>query len=219
MVHRRRVGRPKAPLARARHRLTERVRALLQLAHDGNLREASRATAIPYATLRELYTGQTINPSYRTLAALVDTYGVPLEWLRSEEEPEDVPLLGRRGFVPPHPARMGSRPQLREVLIPFAAWPMYDVVGRLEAELTAERASPERPIVGEATGEAMVFRLTTFLFQPLLAAERAGQRGVIIEAREIGGLVGGIRWREWVERLRSLGEMWRRVLPDLVGGR
>jgi hypothetical protein len=210
-----RVGRPKHQLSRAQHLVTRRIRALIHLAHEGNLSEASRATGLPYPTLRDLYVGRSTNPSYRTLEALADCYGIALEWFREEGEPEEVPAEGRVGFVPPHPAASGSRPHLREVLIPFAAWPMYRVFTTLERRLSRGEPGPSRPIVGEAGGDAFTFRLTTFLFQPLLAAEKAGATGVIPEGSSAGAVPAGQRGA-WVSTLRTLGAMWEEVLGDLL---
>ncbi len=205
-----RVGRPKKQLPRARHLLTRRFRALMHLAHEGNLGEASRATGVSYPTLRDLYVGRTVNPSFRTLEALADTYGVALQWFRDETEPEEVPVEGRVGYLPPHPHASAGRPHLREVVIPFSAWPMYRVFSVLERRLSLGEPRPDRPIVGEATGDALTFRLATFLFQPLLAAEKAGLRQVIPE-----GAGGGNP--EWVSRLRTLGAMWEVVLREMLG--
>jgi transcriptional regulator with XRE-family HTH domain len=210
------VGRPKIPLARATHRITARVRAIVHLAHRGNLAEASRATGIPHPTLRELYVGRTVNPSLATLDRLAATYGVSIDWFRSPEEPEEAPLLGRRGFLPSLPTAERARPQLREILIPFAAWPMYDVVARLSERLGAAPLAPERPIVGEATGEAFQFRLCTFLFQPLLAAERAGESGVILAYEDAAALLDTPRGHMWVQTLSALGELWRAALGQLL---
>ncbi len=212
----RRVGRPKKQLSRAKHLFTRRFRALVHLAHEGNLSEASRSTGLPYPTIRDLYVGRTSNPSFRTLEALADCYGIALEWFREEEEPEEIPIDGRTGYLPPHPEASGARPHLREVLIPFAAWPMYRVFTTLEQRLSEGEPGPERPIVGEASGDAFLFRLTTFLFQPLLSAERAGAYDVVPEGAEPGDVPAGRR-EQWIGRLRVLGAMWEDVLEDLLG--
>jgi len=151
-----------------------------------------------------------------TLDRLAATYGVSIDWFRSLEEPEEAPLLGRRGFLPSLPTGERARPQLREILIPFAAWRMYDVVARLSERLGAIRAAPERPIVGEATGEAFQFRLCTFLFQPLLAAERAGEPGVILAYDEAAELLDTPRGHVWVHTLSALGELWQTALGQLL---
>ena len=211
----RRVGRPKKQLSRAKHLFTRRFRALVHLAHEGNLSEASRSTGLPYPTVRDLYVGRTFNPSFRTLEALADCYGIALEWFREEGEPEEVPIDGRTGYLPPHPEASGTRPHLREILIPFSAWPMYHVFTRLEQRLSEADPAPERPIVGEASGDAFLFRLTTFLFQPLLAAERAGAYDVIRGGAEPGEVPAGGR-EQWVARLRVLGAMWEDVAEELL---
>jgi hypothetical protein len=211
-----RVGRPKKQLSRAKHLVTRRFRALMHLAHQGNLSEASRATGLPYPTVRDLYVGRTSNPSFRTLEALADTYGVALEWFRDPDEPEEVPVEGRVGFLPPHPGASGSRPHLREVLIPFAAWPLYHVFSVLEQWLEGQEPGPDRPIVGEASGDAFQFRLATFLFQPLLAAEKAGAGEIIPHGVEPADVPAGER-ELWAGRLRALGEMWQEVLDELTG--
>jgi hypothetical protein len=206
-----RVGRPKKELPRAKHLFTRRFRALMHLAHEGNLGEGSRATGISYPTLRDLYVGRTVNPGLRTLEALADTYGVSLPWFRDPAEPEEVPVEGRVGYLPPEPYAASARPHLREIVIPFAAWPMYRVFTVLERRLALGEPRPDRPIVGEATGDALTFRLTTFLFQPLLAAEKAGVKHLILE-----GAGGGNP--AWVLRLRSLGAIWELALADLLTG-
>lgn len=204
-----RVGRPKKQLSRAQDLFTRRFRALMHLAHEGNLGEASRATGVSYPTLRDLYVGRTVNPSFRTLEALADTYGVSLPWFRDAEEPEEVPVEGRVGYLPPDPHSSAARPHLREVVIPFAAWPMYRVFTVLERRLNLGTPRPDRPIVGEATGDALIFRLSTFLFQPLLSAEKAGVRHLLP-----AGAGGGNP--EWVRRLRALGAMWEVALAAML---
>lgn len=203
---------------RAERRLTERVRALLHLAHAGNLAEASQATGIPYPTLRDLYVGRTVNPRADTLSRLGSAYGVSLEWFRTAEEPVEEPALGVKGFLPSPPSVGRPRPQLREILIPFAARPFYDVAQRLTEHLEGLPPAPERPIVGEASGEALRFRLCTFLCQPLLAAERAGVGGVILSYEEAAGRLDTPAGRAWVRSLSALGRMWQLALGDLLAG-
>ena len=87
----RRVGRPQAPLPRAESLLTRRIRAVIQLSHRGNLAEASRASGIPYPTLRDLYVGRTANPGVQTVQAMADAYGLSLDWFRDAEEPDELP--------------------------------------------------------------------------------------------------------------------------------
>ena len=77
----RRVGRPKK-LLQPKALLTQRVRRLIDLCHQGNVDEASKATGLPYATLLGLYHGRTANPKIRTLVAfdwsLSASLGLPL---------------------------------------------------------------------------------------------------------------------------------------------
>ncbi len=63
-------------------------------------------------------------------------------------------------------------------------------------------------------------RLTTFLFQPLLAAERLGEPGVIVPLLAGEGLGASDRRAEgeWVDRLRALGDLWQAALPRLLEG-
>ena len=155
------------------------MRQLIDAAHDGRVQNASRLTGIPYPTLNDLYIGRTVNPNLTTLEQLRAPYGIELVWLLSKDEPEETPRAGRLVFLPPDPNVETGRRALREVVIPFRAWSMYEAFSVLETRLTAMPATAERPIVAEAAGDALVFRLATFLFQPLLAAEKAGESDVI----------------------------------------
>ncbi|MFC1639921.1 hypothetical protein ACFL3B_04065 [Gemmatimonadota bacterium] len=197
------------------HPLTARIRQLVDLAHDGKVREASRLAGIPYPTLNDLYVGRTVNPNLATLESLRLPYGIEMSWLLSREEPKQLPRTGRLVFLPPHPSAEVKRRALREVVIPFVAWSMYEVFAVLEARLIAMPANAERPIVAEAGGDALVFRLATFLFQPLLAAEKAGETDVIRSV--VGGQETEFEMMQrWIVTLRALGDMWRAALPDLL---
>lgn len=207
------VGRPKAKLAPPEHPVTQRIRRLIDLVHSSNLAAASRLTGIPYPTLRDLYAGRTANPELATLEQLRSPYGVSLNWFTDPKTDEEVPLAGRVVLLPPHPKASGTR-ALREVPIPYAARALFDVFGRLEAWLRGRAAGPDRPIVGEATGDAFAFRVTTFLLQPLLAAEKLGE-AVIPTAPPPAG-AGVAPDAAWVARLEALGEMWRQLLPSLL---
>jgi hypothetical protein len=94
---------------------------------------------------------------------------------------------------------------------------MYEVFSTLESRLIAMPAAAARPIVAEAAGDALVFRLATFLFQPLLAAEKAGEVDVVLAGTSAEDAAPERRKR-WVITLRALGDMWRRTLPDLLEG-
>ncbi|UCD23866.1 MAG: hypothetical protein JSW51_12665 [Gemmatimonadota bacterium] len=166
--------------------------------------------------MSRLYAGSSIAPNTRTLETIGSPYGLAASWFLDSEEPESIPVLGRIGLVPPVPLDRKERRSLREVLIPFAAWPMFELFNKLEARLTELDPTPDRPIVGEATADAFTFRLTTFLLQPLLNAERLGLTEVPIAADsdmarpEVG--------KPWVASLRSVGAMWEVVLHPMLKG-
>src|SRR5574341_1237952 len=171
-----RLGRPKGPLATNVPAVTQRIRRLIDLVHGGNLAAAGRASGIPYPTIRDLYTGRTANPELSTLDQLRAPYGVSLNWFTDRAAPDEVPLGGRTVLLPPHPrAPQGAARALRPVLIPYAAGDLLAVFAEVEDGLRARPAEPDRPIVGETSGDAFTFRLTTFLLQPLLMAEKLGE--------------------------------------------
>jgi hypothetical protein len=209
-------GRPKHPLSEEVPVITRRIRRLIDLVHGGNLAAVERATSLPYPTIRDLYTGRSANPGLATLDRLRAPYGVSLNWFTDRAAQDDVPLGGRTVLLPPHPkAPQGAARALRQVLIPFAASELLAVFAATESWLKDRRAEPERPIVGEASGDAFTFRLTTFLFQPLLAAEKAGQE-VIPPAGPTAGPSQGVD-AAWVSRLEALGTAWRELLPGVMG--
>ena len=209
------AGRPRRALPDPVNTLTGRVRRLIDIAHDGKVRNASQLTGIPYPTLNDLYIGRTVNPNLATLDRLRAPYGIDLTWLLSEDEPTEAPLTGIVAFLPPDPRAEVKRRSLREVQIPYSAWSMYEVLSSLEARLRTETADANRPIVGEATGDALLFRLSTFLFQPLLAAEKSGEQGVFVGSGEQSETVEHER-RRWITKLVALGDMWRATLPMLL---
>ncbi len=209
------AGRPRKALADPVHPLTARVRQLIDLAHDGRVRDASRLAGIPYPTLNDLYIGRTVNPNLGTLESLRAPYDIELTWLLSSEEPEQLPRTGRLVLLPPHPTAEVKRRALREVVIPFVAWSMYEVFSVLEARLIAMPATAARPIVAEAAGDALVFRLATFLFQPLLAAEKAGEAN-LIPAAVAGQDADADGVKQWVATLQAIGDLWQAALPDLL---
>ena len=209
-------GRPKHPLSEEVHPITRRIRRLIDLVHGGNLAAAGRATGLPYPTIRDLYTGRTANPELSTLDQLRAPYGVSLNWFTDRAADDEVPLGGRTVLLPPHPrAPQGAARALRPVLIPFAARELLVVFGALEQWLKARPAEPDRPIVGETSGDAFTFRLTTFLLQPLLAAEKAGQD--VIPAGAADAAPARAVDAAWVSRLEALGGAWRMLLPGVMG--
>lgn len=194
--------------------VTQRIRRLIDLVHGGNLAAAGRATGIPYPTIRDLYTGRAANPELATLDQLRAPYGISLNWFTDRAAEDEVPLGGRVVLVPPHPKAQqagGAGRALRQVLIPYAAAGAIEVLGALEEWLRRKPANPDRPIVGEGTGDAFTFRLTTFVLQPLLAAEKLGQEvipGGVPPAPAAAGVDAA-----WVARLEALGAMWKALLP------
>ena len=211
-----RLGRPKAPLSAEVPAITGRIRRLIDLVHGGNLAAAGRATGIPYPTIRDLYAGRTANPELSTLDQLRAPYGVSLNWFTDRAADDEVPLGGRTVLLPPHPrAPQGVARALRQVLIPYAAGDLLAVFAAVEERLKARPAEPDRPIVGEASGDAFTFRLTTFLLQPLLAAEKVGEE-VIPAAAPTASPAQGVD-AAWVARLEAVGAMWRALLPRVRG--
>lgn len=220
MRRQQRPGRPRQPLPEPTHQLTKRVRLLIDRAHDGNLSDSSRLTGISYPVLRDLYVGRATGPSLRTLDALKSPYGVDLRWLTEEGAPDAIATLGWVGVVPPAPGgdSAASR-ELREVLVPFRAWPMYELLAITERRLREQAPGPGRPIVGEATGDAFAFRLTTFLLQPLLAAEKLGSsRSILTAARYKDEATPADERQRWLAALRHLGGLWSAILPASLGG-
>ena len=203
------VGRPKQTLAADVPAVTRRVRKLVDQVHGGNLADAQRATGLPYPTLRDLYAGRTANPELATLDRLRAPYGVSLNWFTEPGSDKEVPLAGRLVLLPPHPRAAAAGGvagrALRQVLLPYAARTLSSVFERLQAWLEQQAPAPERPVVGEATGDTFTFRLTTFLLQPLLAAEKLGEE--VIPASVDAA---------WVERLEALGAMWRAALARIL---
>lgn len=212
------LGRPKAPLSEEVLPITRRIRGLIDLVHGGNLAAAGRATGIPYPTIRDLYTGRTANPELSTLDQLRAPYGVSLNWFTDRAADDEVPLGGRVVLLPPHPRAPQSGPRaLRQVMIPYVARDLLAVFAALEEWLRQKPAEPDRPIVGETSGDAFTFRLTTFLLQPLLAAEKVGEDVVPAAAPARPAAQGVGVDTAWVARLEALGGMWRVVLPRIRG--
>ena len=200
-------GRPKRS-RRASAVVTRRVRRLIDLAHDGNVKQASEETGIPYPTLRDLYSGRRSSPRLRTIKALADHYLLAIEWFTDENQGDPVPVGGFVGRLGPAPGTRGDR----EVLIPFAAWEFIKVAKGLGVYLDSLPATPDRAIVGDADYPEDIKRLTTLLLQPLLAAEALGEPDAVLsefpdrEDRE-----------RWVAKLRVLGRMWTVVLAKTLG--
>ncbi len=214
-------GRPKKA-HRVRSFVTRRVRRLVDLAHDGNIQQASTESGIPYATLRDLYSGRRTNPSMRTLVALADHYHIPHGWLSDEKQPEEVPMSGYVGYIEPRKEQRKATAQgrfYRQVTFPFAAWEFLRVFRALGDYLEKIPPSAQRPILGTETDDRETNRLLScFLLQPLLAAEAAGEPDAIVPL--IAYVPDKLPTREdeeeWVRKLRILGRMWEKIIPALL---
>ena len=188
-------------------KVTARVRRLVDDVHDGDLLAASVHAGVPYKLLRELHAGRAKQPDTRTLARLARTYHLPIDWFFEGTAANDgtVPMVGWTGYVH-DPGTAGSR----RITIPIAAWPLIRVLVQLELRLRDQPADPDRPIIGEATDPREIrSRLTSFIFQPLLAARP-------ISAMELGSRA--LVESQWVEMLRDLGRFWERALGSLLAG-
>ncbi len=212
------AGRPRRTLGKPVHQLTIRVRQLIDLAHGGNVRNASRLTSIPYPTLNDLYIGKTVNPNLATLESLSAPYDIELSWLLAVEDPGTMPRTGRSVLLPPGSSAEVRQRALRKVQIPFVAWSMYEVFTAVEARLIEMPATTMRPIVAEAEGDTLQFRLATFLFQPLLAAEKAGESNLIPADTNAEEQENPRAAERWIVTLRALGDVWKAALPGLFHG-
>lgn len=209
-----RTGRPKNPLKPAGAHVTRRVRHLIDLAHDGNIHEAARASGLPYPTLRALYVGKNASPRLKTLEKLAAAYGVYVDWFTNPESPKALPM---GGVVAPISARPNGRYPMpeRSVTIPWAAWPLPDIMRRIGNKLEALPPSPDRPILGTLTDpKAAERRLVEFFLAPLLEAEAIGVKDCFL--LEPGPV------KEWDERnelvakrMRRLGLFWQETLSGL----
>lgn len=213
-----RVGRPRGKLPKARAIVTRRVRSLIDHVHDGNLKEASRATGLPYPTIRDLYVGRTTNPSLQTLERLRAPYHIHLQWF-TEEGWKEVPSGGFVGYLPHHPlmARAGLMP--REVSIPYTAWPMYEVFATLSDWLDQQPPSPERLIVGDATERQFTERLTSFLLQPLLALEKTLEDiDLIVPLMPLvpQNIPSDEDDERWIRTMKALGLFWKAAIPRIL---
>lgn len=205
-----RVGRPRAKLSKPSSEITVRVRRLLDLAHDGNVREASIASEIPYATLRDLYTGKGTNPSLRTLQALANAYGIYPGWFTDPSQPEDVPIGGYVVHVPAFPGDPLSN-RRREIVIPYAAFPLPKIYLDFADALEALPATKYRPIVGDAHPDRLGDRLAEFLLCPLLEEEKQLGERVILESQAWAAVPDWLdpaARERYVRRLRLLGKFW-----------
>jgi len=90
---------------------------------------------------------------------------------------------------------------------------MYCTFVDAEGALSRMEPGRQRPIVAEATGDAFLFRLSTFLMQPLLSAEKLGFTDIIIASGSSAPETESATMDNlWIERLDRLGLMWRSLL-------
>lgn len=210
-------GRPRRPPPEPTSLLTRRIRRVVHEAHLGNLAEAAEHTGLRYGTLRDLYLGRTRNPSLRTVHAVARSYGLSPAWFL-DPRAEESPLLAIETTLPPDPD-YGRGHRGRRIRIPLAAWPFVRVFLRLEAVLTAEPPSRERPILEGITDPAECReRLAALLLGPLLQAQALGGARLLGVDPPFPGTPPATPagWRAWVESLRALGRFWARPLEPLL---
>ena len=166
---------PSGKLAPAKELVTRRVRRLVDLAHDGNVHEASKVSGVPSPTLRALYSGRITNPGLKTLERLGKAYGFYPSWFTDPNASDDLPI-GGLSFMLRVPVPGGGMMPIREFVIPWASWPLPDVYRRLENHLLSLPRGPNRPIIGELGEEQdqqteMAAKIACFLLAPILSAE------------------------------------------------
>ena len=199
-------GRPPKDLPPTRIPVVQRLRELVGQVHGGNLREAALHTGLPYPTLRQLYRGETTEPSMSTLARLADAYGLPVDWFLGRSAGAVGPAMGWEGILPSDP-ETGSDRYARRVWIPFAAWPLPGIAIRLQRKLAGPGPVP-------ADDFDLRRRVTSFLLQPLLAARALDARIPLGCDPPLPGepLLTPERRQRWMTALRKLGEFWQATL-------
>lgn len=207
-------GRPKAPLRPAKATVTRRVRLLVDQIHEGNLNEASEATAVPYATLRDLYTGRTTRPGQGTLAKFAGAYGFWPHWFTEEKERDQLP---QAGIVWNVRERSASGLELgRGIVVPYAAFPLPTVRRELLAAIASQPAKPGRILVGEITDpDEIDLRVSEFLLNPLLRAEEAGLIPPLAEVVPINRGRNAFS-PESIRLFSQVGRFWRATLSGLA---
>ena len=210
-----RVGRPRREPAAAAHVVTRRVRRLIDLAHGGNVHEASKVSGLAYATIRDLYSGRSTNPSLRTLETLASKYGVFPGWFTDNTQSEAVPAGGWSSYLPSLDGDR-TREKWREIIIPFSAWPLPSVYERLCGFLESMPPSESRPIIGTSTNEKEVSMLVTeHLLAPILDAEEIAGNELII-SRYMPAIATPDQLEQWISRLRQLGILWEGILSEIL---
>lgn len=209
-----RAGRPTKPLRPARDLVTRRIRHLIDLAHDGNVHEASKVSGVPSPTLRALYSGRNTNPELKTLEKLGRAYGCYAGWFTDPGAPESLPL-GGLAFTVRVPNPPFGWKVVRTISIPWASWPLPDVFDKLSDYLLSLPRGPERPVIGELGDEPeqvteMMAKIALFLLAPLDEAER-------LQGREPEGPGPFIDDEGLVRRMQLLGLFWQQALHGVLG--
>jgi hypothetical protein len=215
---RRRVGKRKPKAEPPKAPLTRKVRRLIDLAYDGNIRLASQVTKLPYATLRDLYTGTTLNPGLATIKALAIRHGFPEVWFLKDDYDDEIPVGGWQVPLPPAPSQLSGPREERRILVPYASWPLIEVYGLLSRHLDNLPESESRPIIGTAKGSEITRRIARFVFGPLLEAEKLGEQ-VIFQPDPPEHLAQWLQTPEthsWLKTLQALGWFWERAIPKLL---
>jgi hypothetical protein len=166
-----------------------------------------------YATLRDLYTGRSTNPNVKTLEIFGRKYGVYPGWFTDETQPEEIPLGGWVSYVSGFDSRT-NRGKVREITIPFSAWPLPAIYERLCAALEAMPRHPERPIIGATIEDDEIsLRVTDFLLAPLLSAENiTGIEMILHRGSELRH--SREEQEKWILRLRRLGILWEEIFAE-----
>lgn len=190
---------------------------MIEVAHDGNVHEASKASGIPYATIRDLYTGKSTNPNLKTLETLGRAYGVFAGWFTDDKQQEEVPLGGWVSYVSGLGGD-GDGARVREITIPFSAWPLPAVYERLCAFLESMPPASDRPIIGETMNDKEISHLVTdYLLAPILNAEKiTGNDMILHDARESLGEYSTEDQEKWILRMRRLGILWQELLSEIL---
>lgn len=211
-------GRPPKPLKPAKALVTKRVRHLIDLAHDGNVHEASKVSGVPSATLRALYTGRITNPELKTLERLGDAYGFFAGWFTDPKEAEAVPAGGYLFRVAkPLPEYGISVPG--EFTVPWASWPLPDVINRFVDYLVSLPPTIDRPVISDLVEEPEPRTQTNsmvaaFLLAPLFLVEAMGQGDAL---RSVGEALHDDSRREGMfQRMRKLGLFWQDALSQYI---
>ncbi len=207
---------PSGELAPGKELVTRRVRRLVDLAHDGNVHEASKVSGVPSPTLRALYSGRITNPGLKTLERLGRAYGFYPSWFTDPNASDELPIGGLSFTVRVQIPGGAMRP-IREILIPWASWPLPDVYRRLERHLLSLPRGPDRPIIGELGDEPdqqmeMAARIAQFLLAPVDSAAQ-------LAVAEHVGLAAG--WSaadtdDSIRVLRSIGLFWQQALQSIM---